>query len=260
MWTTRQLIIALLPVMPSCVALPASDLDAGVGGGTSVSTLDTGGVNVLSSVSATGGAPVVAGTSATGGTIAATLDASTSVATTCSETFEPCGGDPTGTWDIVSVCIQGDLAAAANAAYASDAQACSNLCTAASLNARGSIAYNAGYYEPNAVLTISETLEVTPSCYAALSGTSWSNAACASMMQTLQGQSNTTATCSADNTGCECVYTTSSSAVADSYTIKGTTLVASDGSTTDFCVQGSTMSERDALGSSAYAITQFSKR
>ncbi len=249
MQRTRSIHLGLLFATGGCVALPVTDLDGGVGGGPTVETvLGTGGTTTAMSAAGTGGVQT------------SNVDGSAGAPTSCTKSFEPCGGDPTGTWDIVGVCVQGDLVAAANAAYASDSEACSSLCTSASLEAHGSVTYGAGIYEPNVVLTISENLEVTPSCYVALFGSAWSSAVCTSIAQALEEQSGTTATCVASNSGCECVYTANTSATADTYTTNGTTLVGSDGSTTDFCVQGSTMTERDALGDGTYAVTQFRKR
>jgi len=40
-------------------------------------------------------------------------------ATVCSGSYTACGGDPTGTWEIVSLCVEGDAAAAVEAIAAS---------------------------------------------------------------------------------------------------------------------------------------------
>ena len=251
MQKNQSSLFGLLLATAGCVALPATDLDGGVDGGLTVDTvISTGGTTGLG----TGGT-----TSGTGG-VQSNVGGSTSTATPCTGSFEPCGGDPTGTWDIVGVCVQGDLSATANVAYAGDSTACSSLCTSASLDAHGSVTYAAGNYEPNVILTISENLDVTASCYAALYGSAWSSASCASITQGLEAQSGTIATCTAGASSCECVYTTNTSATADTYTVSGTMLVGSDGSTTDFCVQGSSMTQCDALGDGTYALTQYSKR
>jgi hypothetical protein len=101
---------------------------------------------------------------------------------------------------------------------------------------------------------------MTNGCYAAMFGTTWSSASCASVAQTLDQQSGTIATCSPGNSLCDCVYTTAFPATSDTYTVDGASLVASDGSSTEFCVQGSTMTQRDSFGNNTYAVTQFSKR
>jgi len=239
-----------------CVGLPITDLDASTTGGTE-STSDTSSVDGGAS---TGGETSTGGATSTGGTQTGTSTGNGNSASACSETFTACGGDPTGTWDIISVCMQGDLAAAANASYAADSAACSSLCTRATLAAHGSVAYSAGSVQPNAVLSLSETLEMTAGCYVALFGSAWNSASCAAVAQTLEEQSGTTATCLAGNSVCDCEYMDTTPANADTYTVSGTTLVASDGSTTEFCVQGSTMTQRDSFGNNAYAVTQYSKR
>ena len=233
-----------------CVGLPITDLDASTTGG-AASTSDTTSV---------GGGTGTGGATSMGGTQTSTSTGNGDSSSACSETFTACGGDPTGTWDIISVCMQGDLAAAANVNYAADSVACSSLCTGATLAAHGSVAYSAGSIQPNAVLSLSETLEMTASCYAALFGGAWNSASCAAVAQMLEKQSGTTAACSAGKSVCDCVYMATTPASADTYTVNGSTLVASDGSTTEFCVQGSTMTQRDSLGNNAYAVTQYSKR
>ncbi len=234
-------------ITSGCVALPTTDLDGGVGGASSTT-----------SSSNTGGATATSSTSGTSSNSAA--DANGDASTTCDESFEPCGGDPTGTWDVVNVCVQGDIVAAANAAYASDSTSCSGLCKSVSLSAQGSVTYDSGSYEPSALTSISETLTVTSSCFAALSGESWTNTSCTTFAQLLESDGNTTAVCSQASAGCNCVYTTNSAAQGDTYTVSGSSLVASDGTTTEFCVQGSTMVQRDKLTTDVYVLTQFSKR
>jgi len=224
-----------------------ADLDASTSGGAA----SAGNASITGGASSGGSA----GGSETGG--AAGFD---NTAETCTGTFNACGGDPTGTWDIVSVCVDGNLAAVANTTYATNSKECSNLCAAATLTARGSMTYGSGSVQPNVILSITETLEMTASCYAALFDTTWSSAACTSVAQMLNQQSGTTASCSPGNSSCDCVYTTAATATTDTYTVNGNSLVASDGTTTEFCVQGSTMIQRDAYGNNTYVVTQFSKR
>jgi hypothetical protein len=242
-------ILGLVVATCSCVALPVSDLDASTDGsvGTPVTVSSTGG-STSNSILGTGGAQA-GGASGTGDS---TND--------CTETFTACGGDPTGTWDIVNVCVQGDLAAAANASYTADSTECSSLCTRAQLAAQGSVTYGSGSFQPNAVLSLTETLAMTTGCYAALTGDTWSSTSCVSFAQGLDQQSGTTATCTSENSMCDCTYVTVLSSTADTYSVNGSLLVASDGTTTEFCVQNSTMTQRDSFGSNTFAVTQFRKR
>ena len=186
-------ILGLMLGTYGCTFLPVTDLDASSSSGgvpNSDDTSGTGGATSGKGASSTGGSTYSGGASSNGGSQTG------NAANTCTGTFTACGGDPTGTWDIVSVCVEGVLAAAANISYA----------------------------------------------------------------QTLDQQSGTIATCSPGNSRCDCVYTTALPATADTYTVDGTSLVASDGSSTEFCVQGSTMTQRDSFGSNTYAVTQFRKR
>ena len=239
--------IALLPC--SCVALPVTDLDA--------STSDA---SDIVSVTSTGGATSSTVLSGTGGSVTAGTSSLVSTSGICTSSFTACGGDPTGIWDIVGVCVQGDIAAAANAEYASSASQCSDICTGAKPAAQGSVTFSAGNYQPNAVVSLTETLVVSDSCYAALWGQSWTAASCTTLAQDLSQQAGTTATCTPTSTSCDCVYETVLAAQSDTYTVSGSLLVASDGTTTEFCVQGSTMTQRDWFGNSAYAVTIYGKR
>ncbi len=237
--------LLLLAQFGGCSApIPAQSKATGAGGAVADST---GGVTSNRAASNTGGTQ----------TDGATEDGS---ANDCAGIFSPCGGDPTGTWDIASVCVDGDLAAAANQGYASDAAECSSLCTSATLAAAGSVSYDNGSLQPNAILSLTETWVMPANCYAALSGATWATSACASYAQGLNQQSGTTVTCSPGNALCDCVYSNVTPSTTDTYAVNGSLLVASDGSTTEFCIQGSTMTQRDSLGNSAYAVTQFNKR
>ena len=253
--------------MWGCVGLPVTDLDASATGGeaSANATPGTGGATSAGGTTSTGGTSAggttsASGATSTGGTATTSSLANGNSASACSEVFTACGGDPAGTWDIIGVCVQGDLASVANTSYAADATQCSSLCTTATLAAQGSVTYNAGTVQPNAVLSLSETLQMTANCYAALFGTAWNSTSCAAVARTLDQQTGTTATCSAETAGCDCTYVTIMPASADTYTVDGTVLVASDGSTTEFCVQGSSMTQRDTLGNNTYAVTAYSKR
>lgn len=246
---TQSLVLVFSQVAGGCMLVPASDLDAGIDG--AVPSIEQPG---------TGGSPSAVSTSSTGGSQSSSVSASPDAGSTCGESFEACGGDPSGTWEISDVCVQGDLTAVANAEYSKDATSCAALCSSASLNARGFVTYEAGTYTANAVLTISESLQATQACYEALSNAPWSSSSCTALTQMLQTDHSTTASCANTGSGCDCAYTSSSVAQDAAYTVSGTSLIASDGTATEFCVQGSMMMQRDTLASNVYVVTQLTKR
>ena len=247
-------------IEPSCWVLVLGMFGCAMPIPTTYEFSGAGGSTTYYGLAAVGGATTVGQVSSAGVTQSAEIVGGTDAASACSEVFTACGGDPTGIWDIESVCIDGDLIAATNADYASISTVCAQLCSGATLSARGAVTYNAGNFEANAILGLSETLGITAECYAALSGSTSTSASCTNFMQNLNEEAGTVAACSTNGTGCDCSYTTAVAAAADTYSISGTMLVASDGTTTEFCVQGSTMTQRDSFGEGAYVVTSFKKR
>ena len=69
--------------------------------------------------------------------------------TLCAEAFTACGGDPTGTWNVAGVCLDGDLAAAYNAQRSA---ACATQTTGADVGATGSATYKAATATADAVV------------------------------------------------------------------------------------------------------------
>ena len=59
-------------------------------------------------------------------------------AAACTDTFTACGGDPTGTWNLSGVCIEGDLVAALNSQQTA---ACNTQTTKATVKGSGSVMY-----------------------------------------------------------------------------------------------------------------------
>ena len=182
--------------------------------------------------------------------------------TACTTTFNACGGDPTGTWDVVSVCVDGDLVSAFNASMATDYAACGNTFTAANLALAGSVTYGAGKYTFDATMAVIESVAYTPACVSALSGGATLNAsACSQMQVNLNNEAGTKGTCTYAGTNCSCQATvTRTNTSTGSYTLSGSTITEDSGTSYQFCVSGSTMIQREVVEGNAYGVTQMKKR
>ena len=175
----------------------------GAGGSSGLGTIPiasggTGTVGWASSggTSATGGLGAGGTTSSgdaghTGGTSTATSD--------CSTAPDPCGGDLTGTWKIIQVCNEGDLAQSFNDQIVQTySTTCSNTFQSVTESASGSVTYDSGTMTTIVTLTVSETLLLTPACFSSIAGqTVTVNAAfCSTYASTLEAQSaGSTANC-----------------------------------------------------------------
>jgi hypothetical protein len=245
-------------VCGSGVVAPGS---GGAGGGTGGATvLGAGGTSGdlgTGGRPGTGGATAIGGAGGAGGSSGTTL----SPLAACSGIFKACGGDPTGTWDIVSACIEGDLVAAENADMAADYPSCRNTFSAASVDfMSGSVTYGAGEYTYDAKQQATETFAYTPACVSDLGGVTLNASVCSSLAQGLNSHSGVTATCSfATNCACRMVVADTNT-TSGTYEVSGTTIDEDNGSSYDFCVSGNTMTQRQAIRGDAYGVVQLKKR
>jgi hypothetical protein len=222
-----------------------------------------GGTNpIASGGSGTGGWASSGGAGQTGGTSTANTGGQT-VANGCSTAPDSCGGDLTGTWTIIQVCTEGDLAQYFNDQLVQTySTSCSSTFQSVTESASGSVTYYGGTMASSMTITLSENLFLTPACFSSLAGQSVTvNAAfCSTYASTLEAQSaGSTADCAFDGTSCRCAVTTTVSGTSGTYSISGTSIVWSDGTTSSYCVQGNTMSERDQMGTNASMVTTMIK-
>jgi hypothetical protein len=183
-------------------------------------------------------------------------------ATVCSGSYSACGGDPTGTWDLAGVCVEGDLAASADAQLSSKYAACAGSITNATVAGGGSVTYSGGNATYDAKEELVSTLAYSPACVAAISsGATLSASVCTQVQSNLNAETNTKGNCSYDGSHCNCTMTvTNPDTVTHTFSVSGSTISESDGSSYQFCVNGSSMSQRQSVGGSTYIISQFSKR
>ena len=194
-----------------------------------------------------------------GGSSGGASDGGLVQATTCSGTYKACGGDPTGTWDIASLCAEGDWVGAYNEEMAAQVPACGSAFTSVKPAGSGSVTYAAGNVTFNATTKLAASVTYTPACFsAAYSGLASSASACSQAEAGFNSAPATagSATCSYAGVNCSCSTTIAkNNTTSGSYTISGSTITESSGDTYDFCVNGNTMTEREQATGSAYAVT-----
>jgi hypothetical protein len=165
----------------------------------------------------------------------------------------PCGGTLDGTWQIDSVCVQGDFSSVLSGQANLPAACSSGIKTVAIQDPTGTVTYSGG----NEVLDISVTLDlqvsITQACASAVAaGTTvtLSTTVCPGFGQYLViigGLSSATCTYASDECQCRLTKTQTSSTTAP-YTVSGTDIVYGNGNApVGFCVSGETLTERGAF-------------
>ncbi len=173
-------------------------------------------------------------------------------ATTCNSPA-PCGGALDGTWQIDSVCNEGDLAAAMASQQGLPA-ACSQVFESASMTGTGTITLANGAQTNNVVQKIAATAVYTPECITALTQRSvtFSASICSALQQQLANSSGVSqAACSLSGSNCTCSLAYENQASSDpmSYTVSGNTVTytSSEEAPLTYCVAGTTMTVSQAV-------------
>ena len=144
--------------------------------------------------------------------------------------FTACGGDPTGTWDYDSICIEDP--------FADVRDACGTITFEDTMGtARGRVRLDGATVSRDVTVMISATAIFDPSC--AIAG-----------CDTIEGalrMALTSASCAANaGGGCDCAISeTVRIDETDGYRVEGTQVITDDGTTYDFCVAGGTMQHRE---------------
>jgi len=184
----------------------------------------------------------------------------------CTDTFNACGGDPTGNWTVTGFCLDGDLVAGLNSSQT--ATECNTQTKTAQLKGSGSANYMApvsgeGVVVYDAKLELRTTESISPACAAA----SWDVATldasgCAQIQTAIKGgDADTTVTCVMAAGNCDCTVDQVSLQKAQNlYTITGSNITESDDSTYDFCINGTTMTQRENIAGNVNVITTFTKK
>jgi hypothetical protein len=181
---------------------------------------------------------------------------------TCSGTFNACGGDPTGTWNIADICTENSVASIMNEVYGAKASSCGDIVKSASLTMTGTVTYSSGTITYNTNTVVAGTLSLSSTCISDLAGSTVTvNASVCSALQTSMNSSDgMSGTCSLSGSSCNCSLTESTSdSSSDTYTVSGSTITEDGGDSYDFCVSGNSMSERSDSSTYGYAMLSLTK-
>lgn len=155
---------------------------------------------------------------------------------------EPCGGDPTGVWEVTTSCIDATALGDGVLSQLSALTGC-NALEVESTHAEqtGTVTFNADMsYASNGVVAFDASVFVPKSCIAQ-GGFTLTCSQLTLLVQQLMQQAIGTVTCKDATNGCSCKLVTPPRAVneAGTYTVSGTKLTtpSTDGPT-DFCVRG----------------------
>jgi hypothetical protein len=190
------------------------------------------------------------------------------MATLCTEAFTACGGDPTGTWDVAGVCVDGDLAAALNSQRSA---ACMSATTAVDLKATGSVTYMGTAPDTLVVykttVTMRSTESISPACATeAFAVTTLDAAACTQIATSLKNvdpdlAAETTVSCSLAGGNCDCRTTIADVQMEQKFiTVTGSNILESDDQTYDFCINGTAMTQKQLLAGNVSAVARFTKK
>jgi hypothetical protein len=178
----------------------------------------------------------------------------------CSGTFTACGGDPTGDWEVASTCLGTSFAQLLNDSFAAQSPDCAGAAKSASLSASGTVAYHAGTVAYNMTISTTTSFSFTEACLQALAPGVTADASCAALAPS-PGDPEETGSCSFSGSACSCTgASTSPDTSVSSYTVSGATITESSGATYEFCVSGTTMSQRVALVGTNYGVMTLSRQ
>jgi hypothetical protein len=180
----------------------------------------------------------------------------------CTETFTACGGDPVGTWDIVAVCTDGNIADEYNK---DESPECSGLHESVTLAAAGSVKYVTSSVVYKGQVQESASTDYSPSCAEATQGITALDSDTCHELQLANTDSRTgkVARCKFEGGNCRCIETRTVD-VGGAYVYRaianGTSILEEDGSVYDFCIEGNTMRQRENIYGDAYVVTTLKRQ
>ena len=186
--------------------------------------------------------------------------------TLCTEAFTACGGDPLGMWSISGSCLDGDLAAGFNSTRSA---ACATQTTAADVKVTGSLTYMGAAPDTLVVYAATVTARsaetISPACATeAYQVTTLDAAACTQIQTTIKNSdpelmAETTVSCSLVGANCDCKITIADVQMAQSFvTITGSSIMEND--TYDFCVSGTTMTQKRMVAGTVSVVVKLEKK
>ena len=126
----------------------------------------------------------------------------------------------------------------------------------------GKVTCSGGTATYDATLEEISTLSYSPACFSAASGGAALNASpCTQIRSNMNDTADTQGSCCYNGTSCNCTMTTTHvNRDVNTLSISGSTISESDGTSYEFCINGSSMSQRESMGGSAYVVTGLTKR
>jgi hypothetical protein len=176
--------------------------------------------------------------------------------TTCTQTFSACGGDPTGTWTLGSLCmIDGSTVDAFNALL-KDYPSCAGAFTEVNVEAGGSVTYTASTYHRTADVKTTGKMHANAACFSEMSGGAalsaiTCGAASSAIPQLFPG---ITGACTYDAPNSLCNCTTNTADTIDetgTYTTANGKLTESGGNVYEYCVGGGALDQKGTLYSTS---------
>jgi len=189
--------------------------------------------------------------------------------TLCTDAFTACGGDPLGMWSISGSCLDGDLAAGFNSTRSA---ACMSQTTAADVKVTGSLIYMGAAPDIvavyNATVTTRLAESISPACaMEAYQVTTLDAAACTQIQTAIKNIdpdpstiAETTVSCSLVGANCDCSIKIADLQMAQSFiTITGSN-IAEGNDTYDFCVSGTTMTQKRMVAGAVSVVVTLTKK
>lgn len=179
----------------------------------------------------------------------------------CKEPFVACGGDPTGTWEIASACIEGDLQAALNDGLSPE---CANSVTAVDWSETGTVSFNSGTVSRTGTTVRATSISYLPACASAICKCDGASIGGCQEMQKINqnGDPDRQVTCKHTDTSCDCSAKTTKDISGEStYTVNGTSLDEAGRLEISFCVAGDSLIQREPLyGTNVFLVKHLRKR
>lgn len=179
----------------------------------------------------------------------------------CTSTFEACGGDPTGDWEITSYCMEGDLAAEYNDGLTPE---CSGGFLAAGVSVEGSVRYTATEVTYDSGASRAVTASYSPACAANVFDVDALDSAGCKEVEAANADIDSPGHVTCNYSGGNCVcdrLTTLVQKATDTYTVYADGSIAEgEGTNYEFCVSGREMVLREKLYGDAFVVTTLRKR
>lgn len=189
--------------------------------------------------------------------------------TLCTGAFTACGGDPLGMWSISSSCLDGDLVAGINSTRSA---ACMSQTTAADVKVTGSLNYMGAAPDTlavyNATVTTRSTESISPACATEAFQIATLDAAACTQIQTAIKNldpdpmtiAETTVSCSLVGANCDCSIKIADVQMAQNFVTVTGSNIAEGNDTYDFCVSGTTMTQKRMIAGAVSAVVTLAKK